>query len=67
VDPEQAARARRQKVVGEVWGHLPQRLRRELMNVSGDQPLPEYADLVRRYFEALADPESAAQSGDERP
>ena len=55
-DSAQAARARREKLVGEIWGHLPERIRRELLNVSADNPLPGYEDLVRDYFEALAGP-----------
>jgi hypothetical protein len=39
----------------DVWGHLPPALRQKLLNVYQDKYLPKYDDLVRRYFESLAD------------
>jgi len=39
----------------EVWGHLPPALRRELMNVYSEKYIPQYEDLVRRYYESLAE------------
>lgn len=39
----------------EVWGHLPEKLRQKLRNVYQDKYLPKYDDLVRRYFESLAE------------
>lgn len=38
-----------------VWGHLPPSLRQELLNVPEEKYLPRYSELVRSYFEALAD------------
>jgi len=39
----------------EVWGHLPPALRRELMNVYSEKYIPQYEELVRRYYESLAE------------
>lgn len=39
----------------EVWGHLPPKLRQQLLNAWADKYLPKYDDLVRRYFESLAE------------
>ncbi len=39
----------------EVWGHLPPALRRELLNVYSEKYIPQYEDLVRRYYESLAE------------
>lgn len=39
----------------EVWGHLPPSVRRELMNVYSEKYIPQYEDLVRRYYESLAE------------
>jgi hypothetical protein len=46
---------RRRELLKEVWGHLPPVLRQEMMNVYSEKFLPKYDDLVRRYFEALAE------------
>ena len=42
-------------MVNQVWGHLPEHLRLRLQNVSSDKTLPDYEELVNRYFEALAE------------
>ena len=57
-DPVAAKKAemlRQQQMLKDVWGHLPPTLRDELLNVSGDQYLPKYADQVQRYYEVLAE------------
>ena len=41
-----------------VWGHLPPSIREKLTNVSTDQMLPQYRDLIRRYYESLAESDS---------
>lgn len=38
----------------EVWGHLPPSMRRELLNISSEKYIPQYEQMVRRYYEALA-------------
>lgn len=49
----------RSDLVRDAWGHLPPRLREQLLNAGSDEYLPQYDSLVRRYFESLAQPESA--------
>ena len=44
----------RRMLVKELWGHLPPALRQRLLNIEGATPLPQYEQLVRRYFESLA-------------
>ena len=46
---------RRRVLVQEVWGHLPPDLKRRLMSVSDEKPLPKYQRSVERYFRALAE------------
>lgn len=46
----------RVNVVRDAWGHLPQRLRDQLLNAGSDKYLPKYDALVRDYFESLAKP-----------
>jgi hypothetical protein len=43
------------RMSNEVWGHLPETLRQVLRGVYQDKYLPKYDDLVRRYFESLAE------------
>ena len=53
----EAARLRQhRRLVKEVWGNLPPTLRQKMMNAYDEKTLPKYADLVRRYYEALAEP-----------
>lgn len=54
-DETEAELFSRQQLVDEVWGHLPGRLRHKLQNIYNDKALPRYEELVRRYFEALAE------------
>jgi len=51
--------ARRRALINEIWGHLPPSMREKLMNVRGEKTLPQYEDLIRRYYEALAESTSA--------
>lgn len=46
---------RRRDLVKDVWGHLPPALRQKLLNGSSDKSLPRYDELIRRYFESLAE------------
>lgn len=48
-------RQRRQRFSIDVWGHLPPKLRQQLLNTYSDKVLPQYEDLVRRYYEALSE------------
>lgn len=47
--------AARQRLAKDVWGHLPPALRQQLLNVYSEKFLPKYDDLVRKYYEALAE------------
>lgn len=47
--------AARQRLAKDVWGHLPAAMRQELLNVYSEKFLPKYDDLVRKYYEALAE------------
>jgi hypothetical protein len=58
-DVEEAQTILQRRLVDEVWGHLPARLRQKVQNVSSEKTLPRYEDLVRRYFEALAEDQPA--------
>jgi hypothetical protein len=49
--------AYRSGLAREAWGHLPQRLREQLLNAGSDRVLPQYDATIRRYFESLAQPE----------
>lgn len=51
-----AVRGYRSDIVRDAWGHLPPRLREQLLNAGSDRTLPEYDGLVRRYFESIARP-----------
>ena len=46
---------RRRNLATAVWGHLPDRVREEMIQSYSDQFLPEYDSLVERYYEALAE------------
>jgi len=47
--------ARREKLIKDVWGHLPPALREELNNAYKENYLPKYEDQVRKYYESLAE------------
>lgn len=57
----EAVRDFRSDLVRDEWGHLPPRLREQLLNAGSDEYLPQYDSLVRRYFESLAQPAPAPQ------
>ena len=45
----------RNRLITEFWGHLPPAIRQRLLNIREEKDLPKYSDLVRQYFEALAE------------
>jgi hypothetical protein len=45
---------RRKNLATAVWGHLPPRLRDRMHGAFSERFLPQYDDLVRSYYEALA-------------
>jgi len=56
--PEQLRKmqiAKRQRLVEEVWGHLPEHVKQRLRNIPNEKYLPKYKSLINKYFEALAD------------
>jgi len=55
---ERAKLANRRRLAAEVWGHLPDRVRERLSQHYDENYLPRYEELVRRYFEALAETNS---------
>lgn len=46
---------RRRNLATAVWGHLPDRVREEMLQSYSEEFLPEYEELVERYYEALAE------------
>jgi hypothetical protein len=46
-----------QALVKRVWGHLPDRARQELQNVSAEEFLPKYREVIEDYFRRLAEEE----------
>lgn len=54
--PASAIAAKRQRLEVDVWGHLPEKLREQLLNSYGERMLPQYEEAVRRFYDQLADP-----------
>ena len=54
----QRAASRRAYIQG-VWGHLPPALQQRMLNISRERSLPQYEELVRQYYKALAETRSA--------
>lgn len=48
---------RQRRLVEEVWGHLPPALRERMRNIIDEKYLPNYDELIRRYFKSLAEEE----------
>jgi hypothetical protein len=46
-----------QALVKRVWGHLPDRARQEMQNVSVEEFLPKYREVIEDYFRRLAEEE----------
>lgn len=55
------------RVVKDVWGHLPPHLRDQLLNVYGEKYLPKYEELVRKYYEVLAEQSRGKSASSGRP
>jgi hypothetical protein len=47
--------ARRQQMLKDVWGHLPPHVREAMRNNMGEKYLPRYEELIKRYYETLAE------------
>jgi hypothetical protein len=39
----------------DVWGHLPERVRRQMLSGSGERVLPKYQKLIEQYYKRLAE------------
>lgn len=39
----------------DVWGHLPERIRRQMLAGSGEEVLPKYQKLIEEYYKRLAE------------
>jgi hypothetical protein len=46
-----------QALIKRVWGHLPDRARQEMQNVSVEEFLPKYRQVIEDYFRSLAEEE----------
>lgn len=55
VDPA----ARRRQLEVDIWGHLPEKLREQLLNSYGERMLPQYEEQVRKFYDQLSDPQRA--------
>ena len=62
LDERTAELARRRALINEVWGHLPPNVREKLLNVGSEKLLPQYEELIRKYYEALAEPTDGERS-----
>jgi hypothetical protein len=50
-----AAPLPRRRLEVDVWGHLPEKVREQLLNGYGERMVPQYEALVRKFYESLAD------------
>jgi hypothetical protein len=57
-----AATLPRRRLEVDVWGHLPEKVRDQLLNGYGERIVPQYESLVRRFYESLADTAADPQS-----
>lgn len=57
-----AEQARRRQAIKDVWGHLPPHIREAMLNSVSEKYLPKYEDLVKKYYEDLAE-KSRKQNG----
>lgn len=44
-----------QEMAGEIWGHLPERLRGQMQSVEAVEFLPKYRELIENYYRRLAE------------
>lgn len=47
--------ARRRDLAQSTWGHLPPKMQEELQRSFSERFVPKYEELIRRYYEALAE------------
>jgi hypothetical protein len=41
--------------MGEIWGHLPERLRQQMQNADAIEFLPQYRQLIEDYYRRLSE------------
>lgn len=51
----ETAELKRKKLQTDVWGHLPEHLREQLLNTYSERMLPKYEGLVRQFYERLSE------------
>ena len=44
-----------QRAMGEIWGHLPERLRQQMQNADAIEFLPQYRQLIEDYYRRLSE------------
>lgn len=54
----------RRRMEVDVWGHLPDKVREKLLSAYGERMVPQYEDLVQRFYRSLAE---TGTSGNQRP
>lgn len=47
---------KQQRLENDIWGHLPPKLREQLLNTYGERMLPQYEEFVRKFYDALSEP-----------
>lgn len=55
----------RRRLEVDVWGHLPEKVRDQLLNGYGERIVPQYEAMVRKFYESMAD--TAAESDTSLP
>ncbi|HTN00577.1 MAG TPA: hypothetical protein VL132_01805 [Planctomycetaceae bacterium] len=58
----ETAELKRKKLQTDVWGHLPEHLREQLLNTYSERMLPKYEGLVRQFYERLSETPSKKSS-----
>ncbi|MFM8580183.1 MAG: hypothetical protein ACKOFW_01640, partial [Planctomycetaceae bacterium] len=53
--PKTEEATKRRSDANDVWGHLPPTVREALQKSFNERYLPKYEELVRRYYESLAE------------
>jgi hypothetical protein len=61
-----AAPLPRRRLEVDVWGHLPEKVREQLLNGYGERMVPQYEALVRKFYESLADTAAEPTSSSDR-
>ncbi len=51
----------RRRLEVDVWGHLPEKVRERLLNAYGERMVPQYEDLVQRFYRSLAETSSKTE------